>query len=406
MARRAEGFRRELEKDGQALILCAGDFFGEKGILEMLRGKFLGRMMMKMGYSAVAVGEKELNYQGRAIRDIRSEGLPVICANLFRDGVRLFPPYKIVERRGNRIGIMALLDSELPPAPDMVLEPPLETGNSIAEELKDKGCNIVILLAHMKREKISDLALSIEGVDLIIRGHAEKKSLVYDDCSDRSIKSFEEFGVPVLFAGDKGRIIGKTVLLPFEDGGCMLADTTVIHLDSSFETENNYTAHVNNYMREEARKKSIMEVRKNVARDERGNIRPVYMGMQVCGRCHRSIAHKFLSTRHYKAYQRVSDRDDRESCLKCHATGYGEYSGFGSEEAANRDIELKGVTCEECHGPGSEHSRDGRYVETARNSCRRCHTPERSPGFDYQKFLKKACSIMRADSTVRERAVH
>lgn len=406
MVRRAEGFRRELEKDDQAIILCAGDFFGESGILEMLRGKFLGRMMMKMDYIAVAVGEKELNYQGRAIRDIHSEGLPVICANLFSGGVRLFPPYRIVERGGNRIGIMALLDSELPPASDMVLEPPLKTGNAIAEELRGRGCNIVILLAHMNREKISELALSIEGVDLIIRGHAEKRSLVYDDCSDRSINSFEEFGVPVLFAGDRGRIIGKTVLLPLDEGGCMLTDTTVIHLDSSFETENNFTAQVNQYLMEEARKRSIMEVQKNMKRDDRGNIKPVYLGMQVCGRCHSSITRKFLATRHYNAYERVSERDDRESCLKCHTTGYGEYSGYGSKEAADRGILLKGITCEACHGPGSGHSRDGRYVETARNSCLRCHTPERSPGFEYQEYLKKACSMMRADSAGIEKAVH
>ena len=104
----------------------------------MFRGKFIARMMMKTGYTAVAAGENDLNYQGRALLDIHSQGLPVICANLFRDGIRLFPPYRIVERRGNRIGILALLDHELPRSSGMVLRPPAETGQLMIRELDEK----------------------------------------------------------------------------------------------------------------------------------------------------------------------------------------------------------------------------------------------------------------------------
>lgn len=405
MARRAEGLNRELQKDSQAIILCGGDFFGEKGILEMYRGKFLAGMMMKMGYTAVAVGENELNYQGRAIMESNSEGLPVICANLFRDGVRIFPPYKIIERRGNRIGIFALLDHQLPAASGFILKPPVEQGKAAVRELREEGCNIVILLAHMNRDKVAELATAMQGIDVIIRGHARKRSLVYNDCSDRSVKSFEDLGVPILFAGDKGRLIGKAVLLPFEETGCMLTDTTVIHLDSSFEARNRYTAHMNEFLSELARKRSILDVQKNVIRDRKGNIKPRYLGLEICGRCHSDVVRRFVTTAHFKAYDRVENEDDI-SCLKCHTTGYGRHSGFGSEEAAENGVNLKGVSCEACHGPGSEHSRDGEYIKTARNACYRCHTAERSPDFDYGRYLKKACSIMRTDSASTENGEH
>ncbi|MBD3178363.1 MAG: hypothetical protein GF417_01565 [Candidatus Latescibacteria bacterium] len=372
----------------------------------MFRGKFIARMMMKTGYTAVAAGENDLNYQGRALLDIHSRGLPVICANLFRDGIRLFPPYRIVERRGNRIGILALLDHELPRSSGMVLRPPAETGQLMIRELDEKGCNIKIVLAHMNRDKAGDLAGVLEGVDLIIRGHAKERSLVYDDCSDRTIKSFEDLGVPILFAGDKGRILGKTVILPLDEGGCILTDTTVIHLDSSYEVQSSYARELDNYLREESGRRKILDIQKNVIRDEQGNIRPKYLGLPVCGRCHAGITNRFLGTPHFRAYDRISGREDVSSCLKCHTTGYGEYTGYGSEEAASSGADLRGVTCEACHGPGSEHTRDGKYVESARNSCRRCHTPERSPGFDYQKYLKKACSIMRSDSTIGEGVIH
>jgi hypothetical protein len=253
---------------------------------------------------------------------------------------------------------------------------------------------------------MAELAASLHGVDLIIRGHAKKRSQVYGDCSDRTIKSFQDLGVPILFAGDRGRVIGKAVILPFEEKGCILTDTTVIHLDRSYQVSNRYTAQVNNFLREEAKRRNIMEIQKNATLDEEGNIEPKYLGMQICGRCHGDILRRFIRTAHFRAYDTIRDQEDKSTCLECHTTGYGERSGYGSEEAQKSGIDLRGVRCQECHGPGSEHSRGGSYIESAVNSCRRCHTPEWSPDFDYQKYLSTICSVMNPDSSTRKSGIH
>ena len=41
-------------------------------------------------------------------------------------------------------------------------------------------------------------------------------------------------------------------------------------------------------------------------------------------------------------------------CINCHATGYGQPTGFKDEAST---ANLKGTTCEACHGPGSKHDK-------------------------------------------------
>jgi hypothetical protein len=57
-------------------------------------------------------------------------------------------------------------------------------------------------------------------------------------------------------------------------------------------------------------------------------------------------------TKHAKAFEILPAKYQADaSCLKCHATGHGQPNGF--KDASTAD--LKGATCEACHGPGSKH---------------------------------------------------
>lgn len=87
------------------------------------------------------------------------------------------------------------------------------------------------------------------------------------------------------------------------------------------------------------------------------------------------------------------DYSSDATCLECHVTGWGESGGFTSiTETPN----LAGVTCEACHGPGSEYikpevmgleNKDHTFAEVIaagltypvpEEVCLRCHN-ERSP---------------------------
>jgi len=77
-----------------------------------------------------------------------------------------------------------------------------------------------------------------------------------------------------------------------------------------------------------------------------------YIGTKKCAACHFDQFLKWRGTKHSKAFEVLTAKYENDAkCLKCHTTGFGEATGF--KTAA--DLDLKGVSCEACHGPGSKH---------------------------------------------------
>jgi len=114
-----------------------------------------------------------------------------------------------------------------------------------------------------------------------------------------------------------------------------------------------------------------------------------YLGSGSCVECHQSHFESWKATRHSTAFstlERVGKSKDPE-CVVCHTVGYGEEGGFLSLKSTP---ELANVQCESCHGPGREHSADFGPMRTiGKEVCLKCHTPENSMSFEYEKYLEK-----------------
>jgi len=81
-----------------------------------------------------------------------------------------------------------------------------------------------------------------------------------------------------------------------------------------------------------------------------------YTGVKRCAACHFDEFELWKTLPHAReAFPKLPAkyRDDPD-CLKCHVTGYGQPTGFDSVKTTPM---LAGITCEACHGPGSEHER-------------------------------------------------
>lgn len=117
-----------------------------------------------------------------------------------------------------------------------------------------------------------------------------------------------------------------------------------------------------------------------------------YTGTKQCASCHFKQFMSWKKTKHAKdAWDSVPEKYRADAaCLACHATGYGQATGF--KDAASTP-NLTGTGCEACHGPGSEHEkvakqftnkkqlapeeekavRDSIYKVLPQNVCSACH---------------------------------
>ena len=115
-----------------------------------------------------------------------------------------------------------------------------------------------------------------------------------------------------------------------------------------------------------------------------------YVGSKECSSCHFDQFLTWRETKHSKGFDILPAKyHEDKNCLKCHATGYGEATGFLSKA---KTPGLVGASCESCHGPGSKHTeiaksfgkkklakdeeayvRSTIYLMQPKNVCVQCH---------------------------------
>jgi YVTN family beta-propeller protein len=149
---------------------------------------------------------------------------------------------------------------------------------------------------------------------------------------------------------------------------------------------------------------------------------PKYVGVAACGACHnsammnRQVSHWKL-TAHARAFAVLAtpkafeiakakgltaEPQKAPECLRCHSTGQGREPGRFMEGARISD----GVTCEACHGPGSEYmpeavmrdrlaARKAGLVEPTAEICKGCHQDAPDKPFDVAAAMAKIAHPMK-----------
>jgi hypothetical protein len=81
---------------------------------------------------------------------------------------------------------------------------------------------------------------------------------------------------------------------------------------------------------------------------------PTYVPGSKCKTCHIKQFKAHALTPHGTAFENIKDagEETNPTCLQCHSTGYGKPGGFADAQST---ADLAGVTCQACHGPGSDH---------------------------------------------------
>jgi 2',3'-cyclic-nucleotide 2'-phosphodiesterase (5'-nucleotidase family) len=397
-------------------MCSAGDFYGGADEFNEPKSHFVARMMGYFGYDAIAVGEMDLNYGLDKLReDNEKYHLHLTCANLVsktqagaenpdaEDGVwrslqqqlnTAFPPYLVVERDGVRFGFVGLLSPELKSrvagsrggeveAMTYTIKDPWEVAPTVLMEARAES-DVLVLLAHMDRFDLEMKLPDYPEVDLVVLGHNPKSS--------SNPEPVYIGAVPVYSATSQGQNVGNLRLALDSDMTIVDTNNKVRFLGDEVPDDPEVTAMVEAFDEENRQLQKVLFAKAQLkASRSSGAAADVYLGVGSCMSCHSVAFDTYTQTAHARAYKTLSSqfvhRDT--NCVGCHVTGWGELGGFSGTRRLGAPVDLIDVQCEACHGPGTDHSRDGSYSQSAVDSCVKCHTKEQDPDFDFDKAWKK-----------------
>ncbi len=149
------------------------------------------KVLNAMNYDIFVLGNHEFNF-GMPALDAILEDMQAkkITANFYhKDGKRYLDPTTIIEKDGVKLGIIglttpmsAIFEKDTGYLDNMKFTSPIEETKAQIADLKAKGVDAIIVIAHMGIENenniadtgVADLVNAVDGIDVIIAGHMHK----------------------------------------------------------------------------------------------------------------------------------------------------------------------------------------------------------------------------------------
>lgn len=147
------------------------------------------RGMNLLGYDAMAVGNHEFDKPLGVLRMQRDLAkFPMLSANIYDRGERMFAPYKVFNVGGLRVGVMGLTteDTSKMVSPDNIknieFRSVIQEAAKVVPELRRKA-DVVIAATHMGHYQNGnagtqspgdvEMARAVNGIDLVVGGHTQ-----------------------------------------------------------------------------------------------------------------------------------------------------------------------------------------------------------------------------------------
>lgn len=219
-------FLEAYPRDASTLLVDAGDAIRGSNTVFRLHEPILDAMS-RVGYDAMAFGNREFNYLRGVLRRRRAQvGFPFVCANVrdLRGKVNhLWQPTLIKDVGGTRVGFLGL-------TPVQYLEPslwqplfgfefrrPLDVLPALVSSLRGQ-VDVLVLLSHSGFEADCEIARAVAGIDVIVGGHSH--TLLE---TPRRVG-----GAAIVQTGSYGRFVGKMRLRVNEGGGIEIVDYALV----------------------------------------------------------------------------------------------------------------------------------------------------------------------------------
>lgn len=220
-AQRAAIVKEIRANNDNVLLLDAGDIFQGTPFFNVYGGEPEFRLMSKIGYDAVTIGNHEFDNGIDGLNKAMDYAdFTFVSSNYdFSETVlsKKVVPYKIIEKGSLRIGIIGVgiklegLVSKKSYGNTKYLDP-IEKANEYAKLLKEKSCDFIICLSHLgidypkKENKIGDVEFvsKTRNIDYVIGGHTH----TFMD-APLEVKNLDGRVIRVSHSGWGGLLIGR-----------------------------------------------------------------------------------------------------------------------------------------------------------------------------------------------------
>ncbi|AHG85570.1 Ser/Thr protein phosphatase [Bibersteinia trehalosi USDA-ARS-USMARC-190] len=185
------------EKTPDLILADIGDAIQDNQVevfaktVEKAKDNPVPKVLNAMKYDFFILGNHEFNFGmenlDEIVKDIEAKTL---TANFYhKDGKRYVEPTAIVEKDGVKLGFIglttpmsAIFEKDTGHLDDWKFTSPIEETKAQIADLKAKGVDSIIVLAHMGIENennipdtgVEDLVNAVDGIDVIIAGHMHK----------------------------------------------------------------------------------------------------------------------------------------------------------------------------------------------------------------------------------------
>lgn len=185
------------KKHKNVLLVDVGDAIQDNQVevfaktAEYAKDNPVPKVLNAMNYDIFVLGNHEFNFGMPALNAILEDiQAKKITANFYhKDGKRYLDPTTIIEQDGVKLGIIglttpmsAIFEKDTGYLDQMKFSSPIEEAKAQIADLKAKGVDAIIVIAHMGIENenniaetgVADLVNAVDGIDVIIAGHMHK----------------------------------------------------------------------------------------------------------------------------------------------------------------------------------------------------------------------------------------
>jgi hypothetical protein len=440
---RRYNFLNDLRKLGLKVVpLDLGDIYAPGRFAEQskLKYQYLMKALNLMGYDAIAVGQEEFRLpllEGLANTVLaHNYSFAMLGANILEkenypgENGSMIKDYRVIEPKNSKVkvGVVGTLGQSVIDEVGKI-DRQVKFGNNakILPEaiaaMKPKKPDVHVLLYQGNEDEAKKLAEVIPDFDVILCRCAgsEPPGVVKQVGNSRIVQ-----------VGHKGRWIGVMALFRKADGGFdfrwdLVSMAVEFKTPKEMQTTNSMIKLLEEYTKDVKDKDFLskfpqvmhpMQAQFWDATDPlKFRFHPSYIGSERCKGCHESEFEVWDSSKHPKGFETLIEHERAKpphnrqfdtECIVCHTTGFGYQTGYVNEKQTPH---LKGVGCENCHGPGSLHAMnpnnkdyylaltpwktdrgDSLAKKAVENKvyamCFKCHDTDNDAHFDFDKRWK------------------